>query len=152
MTHFPNTVYLLYARQECRVCSKNSNKCKYRYSRCYPLEKIVSDDSWHIPGFHSTLSNCWTQTSLVAERLNGYSRVCFSQAGFSRQNWHGLKAWKIILIKQSLKIIGFRKTLWYQSEARYGHVKVQDNLVYSIPITIRPNKMFNIIWRQLFIF
>ena len=39
-----------------------------------------------------------------------------------------------------------------QSEARYGHVKVQDNLVYSIPITIQPNKMYNIIWHQLFIF
>ena len=24
MPHFPNTMYLLYARQECRVCSKNS--------------------------------------------------------------------------------------------------------------------------------
>ena len=74
-----NTVYLLYTRQECRVCSKNGNKCNYRYPRCYPLEKIVSDDSWHIPGFLSTLSNCWTQTSLMVERLNGYSRVCFSQ-------------------------------------------------------------------------
>jgi hypothetical protein len=51
-------------------------------SRCYPLEKIVSDDSWHIPGFLSTLSNCWTQKFLVAERLNGYSRVCFSQASW----------------------------------------------------------------------
>jgi hypothetical protein len=48
--------------------------------------------------------------------------------------------------------INIRKTLWYQSEAHYGHVKVQDNLVYLIPITIRPNKMFNIIWHQLFIF
>ena len=34
-------------------------------------KKIVSDDSWHIPGFLSTLSDCWTQKSLVAERLNG---------------------------------------------------------------------------------
>ena len=51
-------------------------------SRCYPLEKIVSDDSCHIPAFLSTLSNCWTQKSLGAERLNGYSRVCFSQASW----------------------------------------------------------------------
>jgi hypothetical protein len=58
-------------RQECQVCSKNSNKCTCRYPRCYPLEKIVSDDSWHIPGFLSTLYNCLTQKSLVAERLNG---------------------------------------------------------------------------------
>ena len=59
------------------------NKRLYElYPRCYPLEKIVSDDSWHIPGFLSTLSNSWTQKSLVAERLNGYSRVCFSQASW----------------------------------------------------------------------
>jgi hypothetical protein len=32
-------IYLLYTRQECQVCSKNSNKCTYRYPRCYPLEK-----------------------------------------------------------------------------------------------------------------
>ena len=51
-------------------------------SRCYPLEKIVSDDSWHIPGFLSTLSNCWTQKSLVAERLNVTVGVCFSQASW----------------------------------------------------------------------
>jgi hypothetical protein len=69
---------------------------------------------------------------------------------FSETN-AGLKAWKIILIKQPMKLLDLEKTLWYQSEARYGHVKVQDNLVYSIPITI-PNKMFIIIWRQLFIF
>ena len=75
-------MYLLYTRQECRVCSKNSNKCTYRYPRCYLLEKIVSDDSWHIPGFLSTLSNCWTQKFLVAECLNGYSRICFSQASW----------------------------------------------------------------------
>jgi hypothetical protein len=75
-------MYLLYTRQECQVCSKNSNKCTYRYPRCYLLEKIVSDDSWHIPGFLSTLSNCWTQKFLVAECLNGYSRICFSQAGW----------------------------------------------------------------------
>ena len=43
---------------------------------------IVSDDSWHIPGFLSTLPNCWTLKSLVAERLNGYRRVCFSQASW----------------------------------------------------------------------
>ena len=67
------------------------------------------------------------------------------------REWHELKAWKIILIKQPMKLLDLEKTLWYQSEARYGHVKVQDNLVYSIPITI-PNKMFIIIWRQLFIF
>jgi hypothetical protein len=42
--------------------------------------------------------------------------------------------------------------LFDQSEARYEHVKDQDYLVYSIPITTRPNKMFNNIWRQLFIF
>ena len=78
MPHLPNTMYLLYTRQECRVCSKNSNKCTYRYPRCYPLEKIVSD----IPGFLSTLSNCWTQKFLVAECLNGYSRICFSQASW----------------------------------------------------------------------
>jgi hypothetical protein len=82
MPHFPNTMYLLYTRQECRVCSKISNKCTYRYPHCYPLEKIVSDDSWHIPGFLSALSNCWTQKSLVTERLNSYSQVCFSQTGW----------------------------------------------------------------------
>ena len=85
MHHFPNTMYvmyLLYTRQECQVCSKNGNTCTWRYPAVNPLDKIVSDDSWHIPGFLSTLSNCWTQTSLVAERLNGYSRVCFSQASW----------------------------------------------------------------------
>ena len=45
-------------------------------------KKIISDDSWHIPGFLSTLSNCWTHKSLLAERLSGYSRVCFSQASW----------------------------------------------------------------------
>jgi hypothetical protein len=68
MPHFPNVYSRLYIAAE-----------PYPLS---PLEKIVSDDSWHIPSFLSTLSNCWTQKSLVEERLNGYSRVCFSQASW----------------------------------------------------------------------
>ena len=38
--------------------------------------------AYFFPGFLSTLSNCLTQKFLVAERLNGYSRVCFSQASW----------------------------------------------------------------------
>jgi hypothetical protein len=58
----------------------------------------------------------------------------------------------ILFDTQKLTIAIDENRLTEIREARYGHVKVQDNLVYSIPITTRPNKMFNIIWRQLFIF
>ena len=136
-------MYLLYTRQECRVCSKNSNKCTYWYPRCYPLEKIVSDYSWHIPGFLSTLSNCWKQKSLVAERLNCYSWVCFSQASwisnrdgnafnFSRHAtllaiWgfpSGLKQGKILmsyehqLLAQKTKTWKTEKILFYPNRRR----------------------------------
>ena len=105
--------------------------------------KIVSDDSWHIPGFLSTLSNCWTQKSLVAERLNGYSRVCFSQASwiFTRDGsafnfprdatllaiWgfpSGLRQGKILmsyehqLLAQKTKTWKTEKILFYQKNGR----------------------------------
>ena len=86
-----------------------------------------------------------TNVILIA-LVNYYEKKRWGEKGGVGQYWHGLKAWTIILIKQPMKLLDLEKTLWYQSEARYGHVKVQDNLVYSIPITIRPNKMFNITW------
>ena len=75
-------MYLLYTRQECRICSKNSNKCTCRIPLLSARKKSFLMTRGIFPVSFQLYLTVWTHKSLLAERLSGYSRVCFSQASW----------------------------------------------------------------------